>query len=84
MIPSIARARWRLTARPGSDSAPQAHGRRASSNDFEPVLGAIGKDAVKRVAVMCPERGAVETTTMTGDPQGHAEHLCNGRFGSDH
>jgi hypothetical protein len=50
----------------------------------EPVLAAFGRDAVERIAVICPECGALGPMATADDPPGHAEHLWNSRFGSDH
>ena len=48
-----------------------------------PIIGAVGRDAVERIAVICPECGVGPMATAD-DPQGRTERLGNQRFGADH
>jgi hypothetical protein len=48
-----------------------------------PIIGAAGRDASERIAVICPECGAVGPMATAADPPGHAEHLWNQRFAVD-
>jgi hypothetical protein len=49
-----------------------------------PILAAVGRESVERVAVMYPEYGAVGPMATADEPPGHAEHLWNQRFDVDH
>jgi hypothetical protein len=47
-----------------------------------PTLAAVGRDRVERLAVICPECGAVGPMATRDDPPGHAEFMWNQRFGT--
>jgi len=49
----------------------------------KPFVAAVGRDAVERVAVVCPECGAVGPMATVSDPPGHAAHLWNSRYGAN-
>jgi hypothetical protein len=45
----------------------------------------ISQPPVDRIVVItCPEREAIGPRSTGDDPPGHAAHLWNQRFGSDH
>jgi hypothetical protein len=48
------------------------------------VVVTFGSVAAKSTAVTCPECGALGPRASADDPPGHAQHMWNLRFGSDH
>lgn len=48
------------------------------------MIAATRGDDSMRVAVMCPECGAVGPLALADDTPAHAVHLWNQRFGQDH